>query len=180
MKLTLLKIPNVLAITPDVHRDERGVFAEIFDKKFFEDFCGKQTFRQENCSFSYPNVLRGLHYQVKYPQGKLVSVVAGEILDVVVDIRKGSPNFGEWLSVNLSEDNHMQLWIPEGFAHGFYNIGDKPAKIIYKVTNRYFPYYERTIRWDDETLNINWQLKGDPVISEKDKKGVPFKEADYL
>lgn len=180
MRANLLGNGVILFAPIEKYEDERGSFCEIFTERFAKGLYGRVKFVQENCSVSKPNVLRGLHYQVKYPQGKMVRCVQGTILDVVVDIRLGSPEFGVWKKVLLNSDNLESLWIPEGFAHGFYNIGNVPAKVMYQVTNYYSKENERTIRWDDKTLNIDWELLWNPIVSEKDKKGVSFIGAEYL
>jgi dTDP-4-dehydrorhamnose 3,5-epimerase len=169
MKAIPLAIPDVLLIEPKVFGDERGFFFESFNQAQFEAVVGKSVqFVQDNHSRSVKNVLRGLHYQVQQPQGKLVRVVQGEVFDVAVDIRKSSPTFGQWVGETLSAENKKQLWIPEGFAHGFLTLSDT-AEFLYKTTNYYAASYEKSIQWNDETLNIAWPLVGQPHISEKDK-----------
>ncbi|WP_409285243.1 dTDP-4-dehydrorhamnose 3,5-epimerase [Pseudomonas protegens] len=180
MKVISTELPGVLIIEPKVFGDERGFFYESFNAKAFEDATGlKKSFVQDNHSRSVKNVLRGLHYQVEHAQGKLVRVIAGEVLDVAVDIRRSSPNFGRWASVRLSAQNNRQLWIPEGFAHGFVVLSDS-AEFLYKTTDYYTPSAERCIRWDDPTLAIDWQLQEPPTLSAKDQNGKSLKEADLF
>ncbi|RXU64602.1 dTDP-4-dehydrorhamnose 3,5-epimerase [Pseudomonas protegens] len=180
MKVIPTDLPGVLIIEPKVFGDERGFFYESFNAKAFEEATGlKKSFVQDNHSRSVKNVLRGLHYQLEHPQGKLVRVIAGEVLDVAVDIRRSSPNFGRWASVRLSAQNNRQLWIPEGFAHGFVVLSDF-AEFLYKTTDYYTPSAERCIRWDDPTLAIDWQLQEPPTLSAKDQNGKSLKEADLF
>lgn len=180
MKVIPTDLPGVLIIEPKVFGDERGFFYESFNAKAFSDATGlNQPFVQDNHSRSARNVLRGLHYQIEHSQGKLVRVIAGEVLDVAVDIRRGSPNFGRWASVRLSAENNRQLWIPEGFAHGFVVLSDF-AEFLYKTTDYYTPSAERCIRWDDPTLAIDWQLQEPPTLSAKDQNGKSLKEADLF
>lgn len=180
MNIIQTELPGVLIIEPKVFGDERGFFYESFNAKAFEEATGlKKSFVQDNHSRSVKNVLRGLHYQIEHPQGKLVRVIAGEVLDVAVDIRRSSPNFGRWASVRLSAQNNRQLWIPEGFAHGFVVLSDS-AEFLYKTTDYYTPSAERCISWDDPTLAINWQLQGMPTLSAKDQKGKSLEEADLF
>jgi dTDP-4-dehydrorhamnose 3,5-epimerase len=174
MQIQLLAIPDVLLITPKVFGDERGFFMESFNQRDFQAATGLDvTFVQDNHSRSRQGVLRGLHYQVKQPQGKLVRVLAGEILDVAVDLRLDSPTRGQWVSARLSAQNHQQLWVPEGFAHGFVVLSEV-AEVLYKTTDYYAPEHERAIRWDDPTLAIDWQRdswawQGEPTLSGKDR-----------
>lgn len=180
MKITKTTIPDVLIIEPNVFGDDRGFFFESYNKKSFEDATGIDAeFVQDNHSRSGKNILRGLHYQVKQPQGKLVHVVSGEVFDVAVDLRRESPTFGQWTSAYLSAENKKQIWIPPGFAHGFFVLSDE-ADFIYKTTDYYSPENERCIRWDDETLAIDWPCKEQPILSDKDANGVGFKEADLF
>ena len=180
MKITPTKIPDVLIIEPKVFGDERGFFFESFNKKAFEEVAGiTADFVQDNHSKSARGVLRGLHYQIKQPQGKLVRVCSGEVLDVAVDIRKSSATFGQWVGVTLSADNKRQLWIPPGFAHGFIVLSET-AEFLYKTTDYYAPEHERCIRWNDDELAIDWQYSEEPLVSEKDAKGSSFKEADFF
>jgi len=180
MNIIQTELTGVLIIEPKVFGDERGFFYESFNAKAFEEATGLQkSFVQDNPSRSVKNVLRGLHYQIEHPQGKLVRVIAGEVLDVAVDIRRSSPNFGRWASVRLSAHNNRQLWIPEGFAHGFVVLSDA-AEFLYKTTDYYTPSAERCISWDDPTLAINWQLQDMPTLSAKDQKGKSLEEADLF
>ena len=180
MNITPSQLPDVLIIEPKVFGDERGFFYESFNAKSFKDATGLEPlFVQDNHSRSQKGVLRGLHYQVQNTQGKLVRVVAGEVLDVTVDIRRSSPHFGQWVAVRLSAENHRQLWVPEGFAHGFVVLSDS-AEFLYKTTDYYTPSAERCIRWDDPTLAIDWQLDGSPQLSAKDQAGKTLAEADLF
>ncbi|EEQ8254399.1 dTDP-4-dehydrorhamnose 3,5-epimerase [Escherichia coli] len=175
MNVIKTEIPDVLIFEPKVFGDERGFFFESFNQKVFEEAVGRKVeFVQDNHSKSSKGVLRGLHYQLEpYAQGKLVRCVVGEVFDVAVDIRKSSPTFGKWVGVNLSAENKRQLWIPEGFAHGFITLSNI-AEFIYKTTQFYNPSFERVIAWDDPVLNINWNIKQLPIVSKKDMKGLPF------
>jgi dTDP-4-dehydrorhamnose 3,5-epimerase len=180
MNVIATELPGVLIIEPKVFGDERGFFYESFNARDFAQATGlQQDFVQDNHSRSQKGVLRGLHYQVQHAQGKLVRVTAGEVLDVAVDIRHSSPHFGKWASVRLSAENHRQLWIPPGFAHGFVVLSDY-AEFLYKTTDYYTPSAERCIRWDDSELNIDWQLTGTPTLSAKDQAGKSLKEADLF
>ena len=173
-------LPGVLIIEPKVFGDERGFFYESFNAKAFAEATGLDTqFVQDNHSRSQRGVLRGLHYQLENVQGKLVRVTAGEVLDVAVDIRRSSAHFGQWVAVRLSADNHRQLWVPEGFAHGFVVLSDV-AEFLYKTTDYYTPSAERCIRWDDPTLAIDWQLHAAPKLSAKDQNGKSLLEADLF
>lgn len=169
MKATPTAIPEVLIIEPKVFGDARGFFYESFNGKAFDEAVGRHVeFVQDNHSRSGKGVLRGLHYQIQQPQGKLVRVVRGAVFDVAVDIRKSSPTFGKWVGVELSEDNHRQLWVPPGFAHGFLVLSDT-AEFLYKTTDYYAPTHERAIRWDDASLAIAWPDCGvRPQLSAKD------------
>ena len=175
MKVTPLAIPDVLLIEPRVFGDERGFFYESFNQQRFNDVTGLDLqFVQDNHSKSAKNVLRGLHYQLPpKAQGKLVRVVAGEVFDVAVDIRKNSPTFGQWVGQHLSADNKRQLWIPPGLAHGFLVLSES-AEFLYKTTDYYAPELERCIRWDDQELAIEWPLDGEPTLSGKDAQGAAF------
>ena len=168
-------IPDVKIIEPQVFGDERGFFMETWQQKKFEELVtGKPTtFVQDNHSKSKKGILRGLHYQTENTQGKLVRVVSGEVFDVAVDIRKESPTFGKWVGVYLSAENKRQLWIPEGFAHGFYVTSDE-AEFIYKCTDYYNPKAEVSLLWNDKTISIEWPLKNEPTLSDKDIEGVEF------
>lgn len=167
------KIPDVKIIEPTVFGDERGFFMETWQQRKFEELVtGKPTvFVQDNHSKSKKGILRGLHYQTENTQGKLVRVVSGEVFDVAVDIRKDSPTFGHWVGVCLSAENKRQLWVPEGFAHGFY-VTSEEAEFVYKCTDYYHPEAEVSIRWDDSELGINWPLDGEPFLSNKDINGI--------
>lgn len=179
MKATSLAIPDVLLIEPRLFGDDRGFFFESFNQAQFDAFVGREVvFVQDNHSRSVKNVLRGLHYQVKHPQGKLVRVVQGEVFDVAVDIRKSSPTFGKWVGEVLSATNKRQLWIPEGFAHGFVVLSDA-AEFLYKTTDYYAPQHERCIRWNDEDLKILWP-DAVPVLSAKDAQGTAFNKAEVF
>ena len=173
-------LPGVLIIEPKVFGDERGFFYESFNAKAFAEATGLDTqFVQDNHSRSQRGVLRGLHYQLENVQGKMVRVTAGEVLDVAVDIRRSSAHFGQWVAVRLSADNHRQLWVPEGFAHGFVVLSEV-AEFLYKTTDYYTPSAERCIRWDDPTLAIDWQLHAAPQLSAKDQNGKSLLEADLF
>ncbi|MDP2794830.1 MAG: dTDP-4-dehydrorhamnose 3,5-epimerase [Sulfurisoma sp.] len=174
MKITPTAIPDVLLIEPKVFGDDRGFFFESFNLRVFTEAAGfAPTFVQDNHSRSVKNVLRGLHYQIMQPQGKLVRVVAGEVFDVAVDIRKGSPTFGRWVGEVLSVDNKKQLWIPPGFAHGFVVLSEF-AEFLYKTTDYWAPEHERCVRWDDAELAIAWPMQGEPALSAKDAAGLPL------
>lgn len=173
MKVIDTAIPDVKILEPRLFADERGFFMEIFREQWFCEHVAERTFVQENHSKSTKGVLRGLHYQTENTQGKLVRVIAGAVFDVAVDVRKESPTFGQWVGEILSADNKRQLWIPEGFAHGFYVLSES-AELVYKCTDYYNPKAERTILWNDKTLAIDWPLEGEPVLSEKDKLGKSF------
>ncbi|WP_207866855.1 dTDP-4-dehydrorhamnose 3,5-epimerase [Pseudomonas sp. 58(2021)] len=180
MNVITTDLPGVLIIEPKVFGDERGFFYESFNAKAFEDATGiTPHFVQDNHSRSQKGVLRGLHYQVQHTQGKLVRVTAGEVLDVAVDIRRSSPNFGKWVAVHLSADNYRQLWIPKGFAHGFLVLSDY-AEFLYKTTDYYTPAAERSIRWNDPDLGIDWQLTETPTLSAKDQTAAFFKDAEVF
>ena len=180
MKVTKTSIPEVLVIEPTVFGDERGFFFESFNQKAWLEKTGvERTFVQDNHSRSVKGVLRGLHYQIKDSQGKLVRVVAGEVYDVAVDIRKSSPTFMQWVGVHLSETNKKQLWVPEGFAHGFLVLSEV-AEFLYRTTDYYAPEHERCIIWNDPTLAIDWPADVEPRLSEKDALGSLFKDADLF
>ena len=174
MIVTATDIDGVLILAPKVFGDSRGFFFESFNQWVFDEAVGRSvTFVQDNHSRSGRNVLRGLHYQVERPQGKLVRVVAGSVLDVAVDIRRESPTFGRWVGVELSAENKRQLWIPPGLAHGFV-VRSESADFLYKTTDYWFPEHERCIRWDDPDLAIDWGLTEPPLVSTKDAAGAPF------
>ena len=180
MKVTPLAIPDVVLLEPKVFGDDRGFFFESFNQAEFEAAVGRKVaFVQDNHSRSVKNVLRGLHYQIKQPQGKLVRVVQGEVFDVAVDIRKSSPTFGQWVGEILSADNKRQLWVPEGFAHGFVVLSDT-AEFLYKTTNYYAPAFERSLAWNDSTIGIRWPIHGAPTLSEKDQQAKLLAEAEYF
>lgn len=171
-------IPDVLILEPKVFGDARGFFFESFNQRAFCQATGLDLdFVQDNHSRSARGVLRGLHYQLKQPQGKLVRVVRGSVFDVAVDLRKGSPTFGRWVGAELSEHNHRQMWVPAGFAHGFLVTSDS-ADFLYKTTDYYAPEHERCIAWNDPTIAIRWPLDGAPVLSAKDQQGVPLAQAE--
>lgn len=172
-------IPGVTILEPRVFSDDRGFFFESYSDKAWGELGLGPRFVQDNHSFSLRGVIRGLHYQIEHAQGKLVRAAVGEILDVAVDIRRNSPTFGKWESVRLSGENKRMLWIPPGFAHGFAVLSEC-AHLLYKTTDFYFPQAERSIRWDDPTLNINWQLDIPPVVSAKDQQGKAFNEAELF
>ncbi|KPA92311.1 dTDP-4-dehydrorhamnose 3,5-epimerase [Pseudomonas asplenii] len=180
MKATATRLPGVVILEPKVFGDERGYFYESFNARAFQEATGlNPNFVQDNHSRSQKGVLRGLHYQMQNTQGKLVRVIAGEVLDVAVDIRRSSAHFGQWVGVRLSGENHRQLWVPEGFAHGFVVLSDY-AEFLYKTTDYYTPSAERTIRWDDPTLAIDWEFEGVPQLSAKDQNGKLLHEADLF
>lgn len=180
MRITKTAIADVLIIEPDVFGDDRGFFFESYNKDDLKDATEINTeFVQDNHSRSKKNILRGLHYQIRQPQGKLVRVTQGEVFDVAVDLRKSSATFGKWVGAHLSAENKKQIWIPPGFAHGFLVLSDE-ADFLYKTTDYYSPEHERCIRWDDATLAIAWPCKEQPVVSEKDGEGVEFLEADVF
>jgi dTDP-4-dehydrorhamnose 3,5-epimerase len=170
-------LPGVFVLEPRVFGDERGYFFESYNQQIMAEVGIAERFVQDNHSCSSRNVLRGLHYQVKRPQGKLVRVAEGEILDVAVDMRRSSPSYGRWEAVRLSGENKRMLWIPAGFAHGFRVLSEK-AHVLYKATDFYAPEYERTIAWNDPSLKINWELDGEPTVSAKDQRGVAFQGAE--
>jgi dTDP-4-dehydrorhamnose 3,5-epimerase len=181
MKVTACSVPDVLLIEPRVFGDDRGYFYESFNQRAFNGATGLNlTFVQDNHSKSARNVLRGLHYQIQQPQGKLVRVVAGEVFDVAVDFRRGSPTFGKWVGEILSEKNKRQLWVPPGFGHGFVVLSET-AEFLYKTTDYYAPEHERCVVWNDPTLAIEWPLDGAvPLLSGKDSAGLAFLQADMF
>ncbi|SPK71369.1 dTDP-4-deoxyrhamnose-3,5-epimerase [Cupriavidus taiwanensis] len=180
MNIVTTALPEVLILEPKVFGDDRGFFFESFNARQFEDATGlKRDFVQDNHSRSAKNVLRGLHYQIQQPQGKLVRVVAGTVFDVAVDIRRSSPNFGKWVGVELSAENKRQLWVPEGFAHGFVVLSES-AEFLYKTTDYYAPQFERSLRWDDPALAIEWPIDGAPVLSKKDEDAPAFAVAELF
>jgi dTDP-4-dehydrorhamnose 3,5-epimerase len=174
MHVVPTEIPGVVILEPKVFGDDRGFFFESFNARTFAAAVGTDVvFVQDNHSRSRRGVLRGLHYQVERPQGKLVRVVAGVIFDVAVDIRRGSPTFGRWTRVELSADNKRQIWVPPGLAHGFV-VQSETAEVLYKTTDYYAPEHERALRWDDPDLAIDWGLTEPPLVSEKDARGQAF------
>ena len=180
MKSVATVIPEVLVVEPKVHGDPRGFFYESYNQQSFKAATGlSPNFVQDNHSRSAKGVLRGLHYQIRQPQGKLVRVVRGSAYDVAVDLRRGSPTFGRWVGVELSEENHRQLWVPEGFAHGFV-VTSESADFLYKATDYYAPEHERCIAWDDPEIGIEWPLPGPPSLSAKDAAGVSLANAEVF
>jgi dTDP-4-dehydrorhamnose 3,5-epimerase len=186
LKVTSIRLAGLLILEPRVFGDERGFFLESYNERAMAEAGIREQFVQDNHSCSQRNVLRGLHYQIKQPQGKLVRVVEGEILDVAVDVRRSSPTFGQWESVKLSGENKRMFWIPVGFAHGFRVLSEK-AHVIYKATAYYAPEHERTLLWNGADLKIDWQFEGGPVsssdassliISAKDQRGVALRDAE--
>jgi dTDP-4-dehydrorhamnose 3,5-epimerase len=179
MNIRKTKIPEVLLFEPKVFGDHRGFFLESYNQKSFEASGLKRNFVQDNHSRSVRNVVRGLHYQIGQPQGKLVRVVVGTIWDVAVDIRRSSPTFGQWVGEELSAENKCIFWIPEGFAHGFIVISDS-ADVLYKATDFYAPSGERSLLWNDPQLGIPWPLSGEPLLSQKDRTGISFNQAELF
>jgi len=176
MKVTPTALPEVLLLQPRVFGDERGFFMESWNAQTFREATGLDvTFVQDNHSYSTRNVLRGIHYQVVRPQGKLVRVVNGAVFDVAVDLRRSSPTFGRWVGAELSAQNRLQMWIPAGFGHGFLVLSDS-ADFLYKSTDYWIGQYDRTLRWDDPAIGIEWPLQGEPVLAAKDA-GAPLLEA---
>jgi len=180
MKVTATAIADVLIVEPKVFGDARGFFFESFNQKAFNQATGLNlNFVQDNHSRSAKGVLRGLHYQIQQPQGKLVRVVRGAVFDVAVDIRKGSPTFGQWVGIELTEENHKQLWIPAGFAHGFL-VTSESAEFLYKTTDYYAPEHERCIAWNDPTIGIQWPIQGEPSLSAKDQQALTLAKAAHF
>lgn len=180
MRADRLSIPDVILLTPKVFSDDRGFFYESFNQRVFAELTGVQrSFVQDNHSCSVKNVLRGLHYQIEHPQGKLVRVVQGKVLDVAVDIRKSSPTFGQYVAVELSDQNKNILWIPEGFAHGFVVLSER-AEFLYKTTDYWYSQHERSIHWNDPDLNIDWGLAVEPIVSDKDAEGLFLADAELF
>lgn len=180
MNIIPTELPDVLIIEPRVFQDDRGFFYESYNEKAFIEKTGVAThFVQDNHSRSTQNVLRGLHYQIQQPQGKLVRVTVGEVWDVAVDLRKSSPTFGEWASTILSAENKRQFWVPVGFAHGFLVLSET-AEVLYKTTDYYAPNHERCLLWNDSDLAIAWPLEATPILSAKDQAGQPFKIAEVF
>ncbi len=180
MKVVQTGLEGLLVLEPAVFGDERGFFYESYNRKVMAEVAGiTGEFVQDNHSRSAKNVLRGLHYQIRQPQGKLVRVAAGSVFDVTVDIRRPSPTFGKWVGIELSAENRRMLWIPPGFAHGFV-VTSGFAEFLYKTTDFWAPQFERCIQWDDPALAIAWPLDGDPVISARDRLGVPLARAEVF
>ncbi len=178
MNIVRTHIPDVLIVEPTVFGDARGFFFESFNQRRFAELTGLDlSFVQDNHSRSARGVLRGLHYQINQPQGKLVRVIAGEVFDVCVDLRRSSPTFGQSVSVTLSEENKRQLWIPPGFAHGFL-VTSETADFVYKTTDYYAPHHERSLLWNDPALGIVWPLDSEPTLSAKDRAGLPLAQAE--
>jgi dTDP-4-dehydrorhamnose 3,5-epimerase len=176
--VTPTAIPDVLILEPKVFGDARGFFYESFNARDFAQATGLDVhFVQDNHSKSAKGVLRGLHYQIRHPQGKLVRVVQGEVFDVVVDLRKSSPTFGKWVGVTLSDSNHRQLWVPPGFAHGFVVLSDS-AEFLYKTTDYWYPEHERSLLWSDASVGVDWPVDADPVLAAKDAAGQLLDEAE--
>jgi dTDP-4-dehydrorhamnose 3,5-epimerase len=176
--VTPTAIPDVLILEPKVFGDDRGFFFESFNARDFAQLTGLDVqFVQDNHSRSAKNVLRGLHYQIQHPQGKLVRVTQGAVFDVAVDMRRSSPTFGKWAGVELSADNKRQLWVPPGFAHGFVVLSDT-AEFLYKTTDYWFPEFERSLRWNDPQVDIAWPIQDEPQLAKKDAEGSPFSSAD--
>lgn len=176
MDFKRLAIPDVVLMTPKVFGDERGFFMETFRQNEFEEHCGKYQFVQDNHSKSRQGILRGLHYQLQQPQGKLVRVTQGRVFDVAVDMRESSPTFGEWVGVELNDENKQMLWVPPGFAHGFYVLSET-AEFSYKCTDYYAPDDEHSVRWDDPALAIKWPIEKEPQLSDKDRNGELFQQS---
>jgi len=177
MQVEPTELPGVFIIEPRVFGDERGFFMETYHQQRYEAAGFPGEFVQDNYSRSVRGTLRGLHYQIQHPQGKLVQVTRGEIYDVAVDLRRNSSHFGRWIGANLSESNHRQLYVPPGFAHGFYVLSEI-AEFAYKCTDLYDPDHERTLLWNDPELKIGWPLTGEPLLSGKDRQGTPFAEIE--
>ena len=180
MHIVKTTIPDVLILEPRVFGDDRGFFFESFNERTWREQTGVDVhFVQHNHSRSAKNVLRGLHYQMQQPQGKLVRVIAGEVFDVAVDIRRSSPTFGRWFGTLLSAENKRQMWVPAGFAHGFCVTSDY-AEFLYLTTDYWAPAHERCIAWNDPDLGITWPVSAEPLVSAKDQNGSPFKNADFF
>ncbi len=179
MKVIPTAIPDVLLIEPRVFGDERGFFYESWNQRAFADAGLDAVFVQDNHSRSQQGVLRGLHYQIQHPQGKLVRAVVGAVYDVAVDLRRSSPTFGQWVGFELSAEHKRMAWIPPGFAHGFYVLSEV-AEFLYKTTDYWYPEHERTLAWDDPDLGVKWPLDGTPSLSEKDKVGAALKQAEVF
>lgn len=181
MNVKASPLNDLLLIEPRLYEDERGFFLEAYQDRRYAQNGIPAAFVQDNHSASRMGTLRGLHYQIRQPQGKLLRVVVGEIFDVAIDLRRSSPTFGQWYGTRMSAENHLQIWVPEGFAHGFYVLSEW-AELLYKVTDYYAPEWDRTIRWDDPDLDITWPLIDGqpPLLSEKDAQGAPLREAEVF
>lgn len=177
MRVYETKVAGVLLLEPKVFGDERGFFVESYNENLMAEIGIRERFVQDNHSYSGYNVLRGLHYQTRHTQGKLIRVVQGEVFDVAVDLRRSSPTFGQWDGAILSGDNKRMLWIPPGFAHGFHVLSEG-AHVLYKATDFYHPEHERTLAWNDPHVNVEWNLNSEPIISAKDAKGVAFESSE--
>jgi dTDP-4-dehydrorhamnose 3,5-epimerase len=181
MKKIETALPGVILIEPQVFGDDRGFFLESYNQRSFSDIGISQLFVQDNHSYSERNVIRGLHYQIQQPQGKLVRVIMGEILDVALDLRRSSNTFGKWETFSLSGESKNMLWVPQGFAHGF-RVMSQTAHVVYKTTDFYAPEYERTVAWNDPALKIDWKIRDNErnaaVVSGKDQRGLPFSQAE--
>jgi dTDP-4-dehydrorhamnose 3,5-epimerase len=177
MKKTDTNLAGVMLLEPRVFSDDRGFFLESYNERNFAEIGIREHFVQDNHSYSARNVIRGLHYQIGKPQGKLVRAVTGEILDVALDLRRSSPTFGKWESFTLTGEDKRMLWIPSGFAHGF-RVVSEAAHVLYKATDFYAPEQERTVAWNDPLLKIDWQLEGEPIVSAKDRSGASFGESE--
>jgi dTDP-4-dehydrorhamnose 3,5-epimerase len=175
MRIIQTEIPDVVVLEPRIFSDSRGFFLETYNERAFAAMGIAERFVQDNQSYSKQGVLRGLHFQVEQAQGKLVRVVAGEVFDVAVDLRRGSATFGKWTGAQLSSTNHHMIWIPRGFAHGFYTLSET-AEVAYKVTDFYAPQHERTLLWNDPDVSIQWPFKGAPILSGKDSEGMRLKD----
>ena len=180
MNVISTNLPGVVLLEPKVFGDDRGFFFEAYNRRAFREATGLDVdFVQDNHSRSAKNVLRGLHYQVQQAQGKLVRVIAGEIWDVAVDLRRSSPTFGKWTGFSLDAESRRTAWIPAGFAHGFVVVSES-ADVLYKATDYYAPAHERTLLWSDPALGIQWPLRGEPLLAEKDRRGKPLREAEVF
>jgi dTDP-4-dehydrorhamnose 3,5-epimerase len=180
MQIQATRLLGVLLLEPHLLQDGRGMFYESFNARRFLELTGiRAQFVQDNHSHSHRGVVRGLHYQIRHTQGKLVRVTRGAALDIMVDLRRSSPTFGQWQAIELNQDNYLQLWIPPGFAHGFHALADN-TELLYKTTQYWMPEHERHIRWDDPDLAIDWQLAAPPLLSAKDAQGTPFRLAEVF
>jgi len=177
MKRIATSLHGTLLLEPRVFGDDRGFFLESYNQRTFAELGIAELFVQDNHSYSGKNVIRGLHYQIRQPQGKLVRAITGEILDVALDLRRSSPTFGKWESFRLSGENKKMLWVPRGFAHGF-RVMSESAHVLYQTTDFYAPEHERTVSWNDPALKISWELDGEPIVSTKDLRGLPFDQAE--